>query len=67
MIGIFITFIGAILVLFGGLNKQESALKNIDTAMNGFKDTLMGQKTYQNKGKYQQGPDKSGHLVSKEA
>ncbi len=45
----------------------ESALKNIDTAMNGFKDTLMGQKTYQNKGKYQQGPDKSGHLVSKEA
>jgi len=45
----------------------ESALKNIDTAMNGFKDTLMGQKTYQNKGKYQQGPDKSGHLVTKEA
>ncbi len=29
MIGIFITFIGAILVLFAGLNKQESALKNI--------------------------------------
>ena len=45
----------------------ESALKSVDSAMNGFKETLMGQKTYQNKGKYQQGPDKSGHLVSKEA
>ncbi len=29
MIGIAITFIGAVLVLFLGLNKQESALKNI--------------------------------------
>jgi hypothetical protein len=45
----------------------ESALKTVNSAMNSFKDTLMGQKTYQNKGKYKQGNDKSGHLVSKEA
>jgi len=45
----------------------ESALKNVNAAMSSFKDSLMGQKTYQSKGKYQQGPDKSGHLVSKEA
>lgn len=45
----------------------ESALKNVNAAMSSFKDSLMGQKTYQNKGKYKQGPDKSGHIVSKEA
>lgn len=45
----------------------ESALKNVNSAMNSFKDTLMGQKTYQNKGKYQQGHKTSGHLVRKEA
>ncbi len=45
----------------------ESALKNVNSAMNSFKDTLMGQKTYQNKGKYKQGHEKSGHLVRKEA
>ncbi len=45
----------------------ESALKTVNSAMNSFKDTLMGQKSYQNKGKYQQGYDKSGHLVSKKA
>lgn len=45
----------------------ESALKNVNNAMNSFKDTLMGQKTYQNKGKYQKGHETSGHLVRKEA
>ncbi len=45
----------------------ESALKNVNSAMNSFKDTLMGQKNYQNKGKYTQGNDKSGHLVSRKA
>jgi hypothetical protein len=45
----------------------ESALKNVNSAMNSFKETLMGQKTYQNKGKYQQGHETSGHLVRKEA
>ena len=45
----------------------ESALKNVNSAMKSFKETLMGQKTYQNKGKYQQGYETSGHLVRKEA
>lgn len=45
----------------------DSALKNVGNALNSLKETLMGQKTYQNKGKYQQNGDKSGHLVSKEA
>lgn len=45
----------------------QSALKTVSSAMDSLKENLMGQKTYQNKGKYQQGHDKSGHLVSKEA
>ena len=45
----------------------ESALKTVGSAMDNLKETLMGQKTYQKKGAYQQGPDKSGHFVSKEA
>jgi hypothetical protein len=45
----------------------ESALTTVNSAMENIKDTLMGQKTYQKKGSYQQGFDKSGHLVSKEA
>lgn len=45
----------------------ESALKNVSFALDALKESFMGQKTYQNKGKYQQGGDKSGHLVSKEA
>lgn len=55
------------------LNKEnaiyaEAALQSVGKALDSLKDTLMGgQKTYQNKGKYQQGADKSGHLVSKEA
>lgn len=45
----------------------ESALNTVSSAMENIKDTLMGQKTYQKQGNYQQGYDKSGHLVSKEA
>lgn len=45
----------------------ESALTTVNSAMDNVKDSLMGQKTYQKKGAYQQGYDKSGHLVSKEA
>lgn len=45
----------------------EAALQAVGQALDSIKDTLMGQKTYQNKGKYQKGTDKSGHLVSKEA
>ncbi len=45
----------------------ESALKTVGSAMDNLKETLMGQKTYQKKGAYNQGPDKSGHLVRKEA
>lgn len=54
------------------LNKEnavyaDTALLTVGQALESIKETLMGQKTYQNKGKYQQGADKSGHLVSKEA
>lgn len=45
----------------------EAAVQNVSHALESIRETLMGQKTYQNKGKYQQGADKSGHLVSKEA
>ncbi|MEK6628577.1 MAG: flagellar protein FlgN [Bdellovibrionota bacterium] len=45
----------------------ESALGTVNSAMNNIKESLMGQKTYQKKGNYQPGYDKSGHLVSKEA
>jgi hypothetical protein len=45
----------------------ESALITVNSAMNNIKESLMGQKTYQKKGAYQQGYDKLGHLVRKEA
>ncbi len=46
----------------------ESALTNVNSAMENIKEALMGsQKTYQKKGAYQPSYDKSGHLVSKEA
>lgn len=46
----------------------ESALTNVNSAMENIKETLMGsQKTYQKKGAYQPSFDKAGHLVSKEA
>ena len=54
------------------LNKEngkyaETGLKAVGSAMDNLKETLMGQKTYQKKGGYQTGPEKSGHFVSKEA
>ncbi len=54
------------------LNKEnatyaDAAVQTVGKALDGIRETLMGQKTYQNKGKYQTGADKSGHLVSKEA
>lgn len=55
------------------LNKEnaiyaESALKNVNAAMNNIKDTFMGpQKTYQKKGVVQSGPNHAGNLVSREA
>jgi hypothetical protein len=45
----------------------ELALNNVNKSLDSFKENLMGQKTYQNKGQYQTGPEKSGHLVSREA
>lgn len=45
----------------------NSALATVDSAMENIKETLMGKSTYQKKGNYQKGYDKSGHLVSKEA
>lgn len=46
----------------------ESALKTVGSALDNFKETLMGQqKTYQQKGKYKQGTDTSGHLVTRKA
>lgn len=45
----------------------ESALNTVNAAMENIKETIMGQKTYQKKGTYRQGQDKSGHFVSKEA
>ncbi|MFZ3228751.1 MAG: flagellar protein FlgN [Pseudobdellovibrio sp.] len=54
------------------LNKDNSqyatsGLKAIGSAMENLKETLMGKNTYQKKGGYQTGPEKSGHFVSKEA
>lgn len=45
----------------------ESGIRTVTAAMENLKETLMGQKTYQKKGGYQQGPDRAGHFVSKEA
>lgn len=45
----------------------ESALSTVNSAMENIKESIMGQKTYQKKGTYRQGQDKSGHFVSKEA
>lgn len=45
----------------------ESALQTVGAALDNFKEQLIGQKTYQQKGKYKQGSDTSGHLVKKEA
>lgn len=45
----------------------QSALKNVNGAINNIKDTLGGKKTYAKKGGYKTGPEQSGHFVSKEA
>jgi len=45
----------------------ETALSTVNSAMENIKDTITGPKTYQKKGTYQPGYDKSGHLVRKEA
>lgn len=45
----------------------ESALQTVNSALENFKDALIGpQKTYQQKGKYKQ-PEQSGHLVTRKA
>ena len=45
----------------------ESALQTVNSALENFKDALIGpQKTYQQKGKYKQ-PEASGHLVTRKA
>ncbi len=44
-----------------------SALYILKGSMGEIKDTLTGQKTYHRKGQLKQGPDNSGHLVSREA
>ena len=45
----------------------QSALTTVSSALENFKEHLMGKKTYQQKGKYKQGAESSGHLVKKEA
>lgn len=45
----------------------QSALTTVSSALENFKEHLMGKKTYQKKGKYIQGAESSGHLVKKEA
>lgn len=52
----------------GNVVYAESALQTVNSALENFKDTLIGQqKTYQQKGKYKQGSDTSGHLVTRKA
>lgn len=52
----------------GNVFYAESALKTVGAALENFKDAVTGnQKTYQQKGKYKQGTDTSGHLVKRKA
>jgi flagellar biosynthesis/type III secretory pathway chaperone len=52
----------------GNVVFAESALQTVGAALENFKDTVTGQqKTYQQKGKYKQGTDTSGHLVKRKA
>lgn len=44
----------------------KAALKHLQGAMENVKDNFAGQKTYQRKGNVERGPERSGHLVSKE-
>ena len=51
----------------GNVVFAESALKSVNSALDNFKEALTGpQKTYQKKGKYQQGAQ-TGHMVKREA
>lgn len=50
----------------GNVIFAESALKTVNSALENFKDALTPQKTYQKKGKYQQG-SQTGHMVKREA
>lgn len=45
----------------------QSALSTVRISMGDIKETLGGQKTYARKGQMQEGPNRSGNLVSKEA
>lgn len=54
------------------LNKEneiyvQNALSTVRISMGDIKETLGGQKTYARKGQMQEGPNRSGNLVSKEA
>lgn len=57
------------LMMINSENAQvaQMALKNVTMALDNLKETLMGQKTYQKKGHFQSGHDRSGNLVSREA
>lgn len=48
-------------------NLALSALKTVGGVLENIKETLSGKKTYQKKGQYKMGPEKSGNFVSKEA
>ncbi len=45
----------------------ESALKTLSIALGDIKNTLGGKKTYARKGKMEDGPNRAGNFVSKEA
>lgn len=45
----------------------QSALKNLNGAVDDIKDSLTGKPTYEKRGKKSYGPDKSGHIVSRQA
>jgi hypothetical protein len=45
----------------------ESVLKSLNLALGEVKTTLGGKKTYERKGKMNEGPNKAGNFVSKEA
>lgn len=53
------------------LNKEneeyaQTVLEHLNGAMDQLKDQISGQKTYQRKGHVERGPERAGHLVSKE-
>lgn len=54
------------------LNKENdffanNALRTVSSALDSFKESVLGQKTYQSQGKYKKQADASGFLVKKEA